>query len=572
MKIQLSEFSGVAPKLADTALAEDLAQEATNVDFEAGVLTGASVKAVPNSDFGVLPARVTSVAKPTASKALLAFTTRSKGVAVANLLAPSDSWGRVYFLSYREDVGKYRAMYTVEQNYTPGSVTVDPVSYALGMSKPWYPPAIAGVEIDKSAFAAPPPGPDEELPPAEPDIELDYQITAYVYTLVDTYGHEGVPSAPTENIALPYNAPFKVNFVFQFQPVGQTDITSGFRRLYRAAFGGGASRWQFVADIPWSQLTYTDELPLGMESEELISMDWAEPPSMEDFVVVNGAFLACFEGNRVHYSEFKLPHAWPEANCFSLPHDIVGIKSTLGGLFVGTKGVPFWASGSDPSSAIPVNLGANLPCVSAESIVDMGDFVVYASQDGLVAANPAGAQVITTEFMDRVSWLRDFNPGGIRAFAHEGGYYFSSSSGDWWVFTPGGRGLRKITLANILPSAVKQVFYDAERDTTFVLRTDGTVLDIVSGQDESLDFKWTSKTFRTSPTAFSTAQVLSTVYPVLLHVVADGEVREYTVESEAPLRLAAIGYHTRWALGVSADAPARIMRIAVSQSPSELYT
>lgn len=561
MKIAQTEFAGVAPKLAVTSLAEDLAQEATNVSFDEGLLTGPLVSTAASTDFPLLSSNIRAIAKPTASAARLAFRSASKGVAVANLLTPSDVWGRIYYLVYQPTLGKYRAMYTVKDHYAENQVTVDPVSYALGMSKPWVPPSVGAITIDKSAFVA--------EPGVDPDVVLDTEFVAYVFTLVDAYGHEGVPSIPSAPVSLPFDAPFSVALSFAPQTVGDTNMNGGVRRLYRAAYDGATSDWQFVADIPWYELSYKDSLPLGQEAESLVSTNWAEPPSMEDLAAVNGSFLASFEDNRISFSEYMLPHAWPEAYRYPLPHDIVAIKSTLGGLFIGTKGTPYWASGTDPSAAVPVSLGTNYPCVSAESVVDMGGFVVYASQDGLVSAEAGGSVLITGDFVDRLRWLRDFSPASIRAFGHEGDYYFSAGT-DWWVFTPGGRGLRKTTLRDVTPSNLRQVFYDAERDTTFLLRIDGRVFDVVSQQDGTLDFKWVSKVYRTAPASFSTAQVLSTVYPVTLEVTADGETLSYVVPNERPIRLKAIGQHTRWSLGVKGNALARVMRMAICQSPSEL--
>lgn len=572
--ISIGEFAGTAPRIAPSALAEDLATEAANVGFDEGVLTGALCSTLANSDFAGLPSTTRAIARPTASSAKLAFTWHSKGGAFANLLAPSDVWGRVYYLQYIPFSGRYRAVFTTKDHYSETGVTIDPTSYWLGIPEPWRPPMVVTVAIDKSQYDTV----EERTAPdgtvsnvvVSADIELDMQKTAYVYTIVDAYGHEGVPSNASDVIDLPFDAPFRVDIEFAAQTLPLTNMAGGFRRLYRAAFDGSTSEWQFVADVPWTQLQYSDYLPLGQEGEAVVSADWAEPPFMEDLAVVNGAFLASFEANRVSYSAYLLPHAWPESTRFPLPHKIVAIKSTLGGLFIGTKGTPYWASGADPAAAVPINLGANYPCLSSDSVVDMGGYVIYASHDGLVSASADGVSLVSAEFVDRLRWLRDFAPGSIKAFGHEGDYYFSVGQ-QWWVFSPSnGRGLRKTVFKDIAPGQLRQVFYDAERDTTMLLRTDGAVFDIVSQQDSSLRFTWLSKEFRQSPVCYSTGQVLSTEYPVTLIVEADGEQLSYEATSERPFRLSAIGHRTRWRLGVNAGATARVMRLAVSQSPTEL--
>jgi|GEM_PF-2400754 len=555
--ISLDSFAGMAPKIAPTALADDLATVADGASFDEGLLTGSTAITSASTEFGTTSASTRAIAKPTASKARFAFSWYSRGEAFANLLAPSDVWGRVYFLRRETLTGKYRAVYTTKDHYSEVGVTTDPTHYTLGIPAPVAAPAVLAVDVDKTGFD-------------NGDIKLDIQKTAYVFTIVDTYGHEGVPSAASAIVELPYNAPFSARIQFSGQTLAGINMQSGVRRLYRAAFDGSTSEWQFVADVPWAQLEFTDSLPLGEESEALPSLEWASPPFMEGLAIVNGAFLASFEDNRLAYSAYMLPHAWPESTRFPLPHSIVAIKSTLGGLFIGTKGVPYWASGADPAAAVPVNLGANYPCLSADSVVDMGSFVVYASHDGLVAAEAGGATLISAEYVDRLRWLRDFAPASIRAFGHEGDYYFCVGP-QWWVFNPKeGRGLRTVRLADVAPAQLRQVFYDAERDTTVLLRTDGKVFDIVSAQAAAAEFRWVSKEFRSAPVAYSTGQVISTQYPVTLEVESDGGVANYQVTSERPIRLAPIGRSTRWRVGVRAPAQARVSRIAVCQSPSEL--
>lgn len=408
----------------------------------------------------------------------------------------------------------------------------------------------------------------EPLVEAPEPPELDKVRTAYVYTLVDEYGHEGPPSDPSGTVEVPFGAPWRVDLSFVPQSVA-ANMGGGYRRLYRATFDGSTSEFQFVADVPFAQLTWEDHLPLGQEGEALVSMDWVPPPPLDSLEVVGGSFLAGFDGNLLCYSAYMLPHAWPESHRFPLPYAIVAIKSTLGGLFIATNGSPFWASGADPESATPVNLGRNFPCVSAHSVVDMGGSVIYATHDGLVVADATGVQLATAPYIDRLAWLRDFSPENITAFCHEGEYYFSVGD-SWWVFsTAEGRGLRKTTLGGISGSEVRQVFYDSPRDTTVILTTGGTLRDVVSAQTGG-DFRWRSKRFRISPTHFSTGQVVASKYPVTFRVACDDLVHEYTVSSEHPIRLRSLGLRNNWWMEVEAPAATRVSSMSIAQSPSEL--
>ena len=63
MKIALTEFAGTAPKLDRVMLADDLAQEAVNVGFDMGLLSGALISTVPSTEFAGLPAGVQARSK-----------------------------------------------------------------------------------------------------------------------------------------------------------------------------------------------------------------------------------------------------------------------------------------------------------------------------------------------------------------------------------------------------------------------------------------------------------------------------------------------------------------------------
>ena len=569
MKITVNQFAGMAPKLDPAALADDLAQIAHNVSFEPGVVTG-EMASVTASAFGVVPSAAKSIARPPTIDTRFAFTYDTRGEAFANMLAPSDVWGRVYFLRPRG--GKYMPSYTTKDHYTVGGLNTDPTAFDLGMPRPAGKIFVFEPFIDMSGYIT-----TETVVDAEGnattvevggDTKLDKQRVAYIFTFVDSYGHEGLPSDPSDPVELPYDAPFSVGMMFPAQGIS-ANMASGYRRVYRAAFDGSTSVWQFIGDIPFTHTVWDDTVPLGTEGEALVSGDWAQPPLLQGMAVVNGAFLAGFDGNMLSYSAYMLPHAWPESHRFPLPYSVVAIKSTLGGLFIATNGAPFWASGTDPESAVPVNLGKNFPCISARSVVDMGGSVIYATHDGLVIADATGVELATAPYIDRLTWLRDFSPANITAFGHEGEYYFSVGS-SWWVFsTYEGRGLRKTTLGGLSGSSVRQVFYDSPRDTTVILSTDGVLRDIVSAQTGE-DFRWRSKRFRISPTHFSTGQVVATKYPVTLRVGCDDLIEEYEVLSERPIRLKALGLRNNWWLEVEAQATARVSSMGVAQSPAEL--
>lgn len=542
MKIELSEFGGMAPKIEPRRLNEKLATLSQNAGFESGALAPATIGTVPSIDFAPLNTSVRSILRPANSNTRLAFTSDTTGEAFASLVAPSDKWGRIY---YTTALG---ARFTVADNYAVDGLRVNPVSYKLGVLTPLYPaiPATPSFTVEAGSTA-------------------DISRVAYVYTYVDKYGHEGAPSPPSTIVELPYGLAFTCRLGFTAESLPDTNIEGALKRIYRASFDGSNSRWQFIADVPFATSSWEDNIALGDEGEELISTDWVPPPILEQMVPVASAFVAGFTGNTLCYSEAHLPHAWPEGYRSPLKYQIIGLKPTQNGLLVATTGKPYWAFGTDPASATPVELDANYPCLSARSMVDMGGYVVYATHDGLVAVAGQDVKIISADFIDRFTWLRDFAPADIVAFAYEGRYVFSVGS-VWWAFDPAdGGGFSTLGNLAVSPGALRQAYYDAKRDVTVLLNTSGVAHDVVSKNGTS--FVWKSKVFELPPVSFSRARVLSTDYPVTLRVIADGATHAYIVLGEDPIPLRSGALARNWQIQI--EGSGRVTAVALAQSPRE---
>lgn len=533
----------MAPKIDPALLADKLATVAINAGFESGALAPVSIGVEPSAEFSGLSAAVMSILRPAHDGTRLAFSSETTGEAFASMMAPNDKWDRVYFTT------ALGPRFTVRDNYIVGGLRVDPISYTLGVKTPQY-----QVTVGTPAYTLP------------EGTTADIVRVAYLFTFVDAYGHEGAPSNPSTVAEIPTNVPFSTRLTFAPESLPDTNVAGAQRRVYRAAFDGSVSTWQFLADVPLATSVWDDTVPFGEEGEALVSADWVPPPVLTQMVPMASNFAAGFIGNMICYSELRLPHAWPEAYRFTLKYQIVGLKPTQNGLLVATNGRPYWAFGADPASAIPVELDANLPCMSAKSLVDMGGYVIYASQDGLVAVSGQDAKVITSDFIDRHIWLRDFRPASLVAFPHEGRYVFGFGT-RWWVFDPAAPdGLVELTGLSVVPTSLRQAYYDAKRDTTVLLDTAGRAFDVLSMV--GAPYVWCSKEFSTPPVSFSTAQVNCDAYPVTLTLRSDEGVQVHEVQGRAPLRLKPLGRSARWQIELAGSVHVR--RVVVCQSPQEL--
>lgn len=222
--------------------------------------------------------------------------------------------------------------------------------------------------------------------------------TAYVITYVSDIGEEGPASSPT-NIIDRYDGG-AVTLTNIPTPSGAFNVTG--KRIYRAELNGS---YQFVAEISASTTTYSDNIESAALGEPLPSDGWVQPhENMIGLTALPNGVLAGFWKNTVAFSEPYQPHAWPVEYRYAMEYDVVGLAVCAAGLVVCTKGAPYIMSGSSPASMSQNKLEVNYPCLSKQSVVDMGDYVVYASTDGLVAVGGDSASLISIDKISRRYW------------------------------------------------------------------------------------------------------------------------------------------------------------------------
>ena len=149
--------------------------------------------------------------------------------------------------------------------------------------------------------------------------------------------------------------------------------------------------------------------------------------------------MAGFSGKRFCLSEPFLPHAWPIDYRITLEEDIVDIAATGNGVVAMTNGTPYFITGTDPAALTPFRIDLAQACVNRNSVVDMGEYVLYASPDGLVAVSGASGEVVSRGLISVEQWNNDFHPTLIRAFRHEGTYvafYNNSGTLGGWYYDP----------------------------------------------------------------------------------------------------------------------------------------
>lgn len=363
------------------------------------------------------------------------------------------------------------------------------------------------------------------------DAQIDYE-TSYVYTFVSAYGEEGPPSPASTVLTKDDNMSVNVTSLETSTSITNTNLTK--KRIYRSNTGSNTSDFQFVAEVSLATTSYVDSKKNSELAEIIPSTTWIAPPDddtslypdgpMKGLLALPGGVLAGFTGKRICFSEPFQPHAWPISYRITIDEPIVSIAATSNGLVVGTEGTPYLIAGSDPASMAAIRIESAEACLSKRSMVDMGETIMFAGPDGLIAAS--GVQVInaTEQLLTPAQWQADFYPSTITGFNWQGryvGFYNTGSGFGGFIFDPrqGANALTKLDASALIRGG----FTDPDDNELYIII--GNKIKKFQGSSTDLTYNWKSKEYAMPrPTSFAFAKVDAESYPVRLKVYGDGAV------------------------------------------------
>lgn len=502
-------FSGTAPGVAPRLLADQFGQIAENVDLESGRLV--SIK--EDSEVYTLQGGARRSIYYYRDTSWLEW--NEDNVSVVPGPIPGDTTDRLYFTG--DDYPRVGNVSTL----VSGSAGYPVNSFRLGIPAPASAPTTA-----KSGTA------DDTQTPSD---------VSYVFTFVSGFGEEGPPSpasavfelTDTETVVVTMGSSLSGNFNF--------GATSGaLRRIYRSNTGSTNTTFQLVGQVPYATQTFTDTKDAAQLAEVLPSGTWIGPPNdnatlypdgpLKGLIPLAQGVMAGFTGKRFCLSEPFLPHAWPISYRITTEEDIVAIASTANGVVAMTDGQPYFITGTDPSAMTAIRVDLAQACVNINSVVDMGDYVLYAGPDGLCAVQSASGQVVTKGLVSVAQWNDEYYPTAIRAFKYEGTYvafWKSGSNHGGWVYDPRGD-----------ENALTTLSASAEIRGGYMHPKDGELYTIVGNKikkyrggtaNKTATFK--SKKFVTpAPVSMGWVSVHANTYPATVKVYGDGVlVAHYTL-------------------------------------------
>ena len=550
---KLTTFTGLNKKISPRLLPEDMAQDAENVFLDSGRIEGLKSDTTHSSEPSSHPASHISSSTRTIFRATSSnWLTFTEDVDIIKSPVKEDSFNRLYFTGS----GNF-PKYGGQANLISGSGPYPAASFKLGLPTP---AAITSISVNNATAAA----------------GSATNSRAYLYTEVTTFGEEGPPSAVTSSQIVDVANGGTVTLNLPAASSGNLSIAK--RRIYRTDINGV---FRFVADVSGTSSGNVQEAVLeDLLGEEIESADNLAPPDettsdhpdgpMLGITAMPNGITAGFSGNTLLFSEAFLPHSYPLQNQLTTKDDIVGLASIASGLLVTTKGKPLMVSGTDPSAMAMVEIDANLPCSNKRSLVDMGEYAIYSSPDGLVLASNSGIQLITEQILTRDQW-QDYYPSQVEGYEYEGKYIGFTYDGSnnatkkGFLFDPRGGKNAFINLDFYATAG----FNDREEDVLYLV-IDGTLKEFAQNATKR-SYSWKSKVFYTNrPISPGVAKVSADSYSSLtFKLFADGSLKHtQTVANSNIFRLPG-GYKAK-SFEIQLEGTDTINEVCVYESPQEI--
>ena len=524
---KVEQFNGIAPVIAPRLLADGVGQIAENVTLNSGRLTPLRTTSQVTSGFS---SGVSALSNDTRTS-IWRYTPEStdywlqwnEDVDAVDGPLPKDTHDRIYF------TGQDYPRVGSEASMISGA-TYPAVSYRLGVKAPSLP---GNISLARAA---------NNLATETPN------TVCYVFTYVTGFGEEGPPSAATDTIDVTdtqtdgstnqtvtiANLPAAISY-----SSGGVFTTGHKLRIYRSNTGSNTTAFQFVGESTNFGGSFVDSLDGDELGEVIPSTYWIGPPDddsttypegpMKGLTAMPNGMFAGFAGRRLCFSEPYLPHAWPVSYRITTEDRIVGIAMAGNALLVTTEGNPYVVFGADPSSMQAVRLEAAYACTNKRSIVDMGDYAMYASPDGLVAVAANEVELVTESLIDPYDWVNNYAPTTIQGFLHEGTYvgFYSTGTSDraGFMFDPR-RGKNAFTTLTVSSTEdPRGGYYDPQDGQLYLIDTTSTNRKIQKFQGNTTlsTMKWKSKKFvAPRPVGMSWVSVTAEAYPFTVSVWADG--------------------------------------------------
>lgn len=423
MKLTFQQFSGIAPRIAPRLLPATLAQEALDVKLWSGELRPHYADEI----LQYIPSNIQSIYRykwknKTHNWLMWPYETR-----VAKGPVYDDENNRIYFMNQ----GGF---------FVTDSSLLEDRDY------------INGLESKAYAVAIPEPGQSDiwvSGGSGSGDIESRSYVYCYVRQWPDGTIDVGKASGPLKNTSdrSRYTVDVRPGQVVDMSivdPIAHANgIGAGINKIYiyrSEVTSAGQALYSYVDqfDVNTNRVTnnpaavwvsngsyykYSDSKPNTSLGEACPSIYWDAPVTgLKGLVSLQNGLFAAYKDSTIYVSDWNAPHAWPYEHTVTIDYPIVGLGSFGNTIVVCTEAAPVLIVVQDPTNPTTKAIQENCPCVSADSIVNTRNGVIFASQNGLVLINSTSPTFITEKLLTQDEWL-PLHPESLKGAFLNNTYY-----------------------------------------------------------------------------------------------------------------------------------------------------
>lgn len=425
MKLTFQQFSGVAPRIAPRLLPATLAQEALDVKLWSGELRPQYADEV----LQYIPNSIKSIYRYKWKNQNYHWLMWNKDTKVAKGPVYDDENNRIYFMN---EGGFFVTDSSLlqDQDYATGTLPAGSWYHTAipepGQSDIWISGGTGSGDIESRSYVycyvrqwA-----DGTIDVGKSSGPLKNSSDRSRYT-VDVRPGQVVDMSIVDPLLYANGANVGINKVYIYR----SEVTSAGQALYsyvdqfdvnpNRVTNNPAAVW--IADGTYYK--YSDSKPNTSLGEACPSIYW-DPPvgGLKGLVSLQNGLFAAYKDSTVYVSDWNAPHAWPYEHTVTIDYPIVGLGSFGNTIVVCTEAAPVLIVVQDPTNPTTKAIQENCPCVSADSIVNTRNGVIFASQNGLVLINSTSPTFITEKLLTQDEWL-PLHPESLKGAFLNNTYY-----------------------------------------------------------------------------------------------------------------------------------------------------
>ena len=424
MKLTFQQFSGIAPRIAPRLLPATLAQEALDVKLWSGELRPHYADEI----LQYIPSNIQSIYRykwknKTYNWLMWPYETR-----VAKGPVYDDENNRIYFMNQGGFFVTDSSL-LLNQDYnttfTPGESCYHVAIPQPGQSDIWVSGGTGSGDVESRSYVYcyVRQWPDGTIDVGKSSGPLKNFKDRSRYT-VDVRPGQTVAMSMEDPLLTHHNGAVRgINKIYIYR----SEVTSAGQAVYSYVdqFDVNTERVTNNPNAVWktNYYEYTDSKPNTSLGEACPSLYWDAPvDGLKGLVSLQNGLFAAYKDSTVYVSDWNAPHAWPYEHTVTIDYPIVGLGSFGNTIVVCTEAAPVLIVVQDPTNPTTKAIQENCPCVSADSIVNTRNGVIFASQNGLVLINSTSPTFITEKLLTQDEWL-PLHPESLKGAFLNNTYY-----------------------------------------------------------------------------------------------------------------------------------------------------